>query len=271
MVSVKDFIKDVINLYFGKMMPRASAALSYYLTMTIFPLIICLYAMFGQNYQAAMNVFKYTEHFLTPSAADLFKSYLLQVANNSGRAVLVAAVTTLFLSASAAIRVLINTICELQGAHRFRAITDFLFSFLLAFALVFAVYFSIVVMLTGRLFLNWLAATFFIDVAESSWVWARFLLLGTIILLLLWGVFGFARPRDDRYHVLPGAAVATLGIVVMSTLFSSLIASSTRYSLVYGSLASLILLMVWLYIMCQIIFAGATLNIVIRDRTASRH
>ena len=57
----------------------------------------------------------------------------------------------------------------------------------------------------------------------------------------------------------------TLGLVVMSWIFSGFIAVSTRYPLVYGSLASLILLMFWLYLCCQIIYLGAALNIALRD------
>ena len=56
-----------------------------------------------------------------------------------------------------------------------------------------------------------------------------------------------------------------VGMVVMSYVFSAFITASARYSLVYGSLASLILLMFWLYLCCQIIYLGAALNIAIRD------
>lgn len=267
---VKEVIKDVVGIYLGKMIPRASAALSYYLTMTIFPMIICLYALFGQNYQMAMNIFNYLERFLTPSAAQLIKSFLVDVAGRSGKAVLVAAITMLVLSASAAIRTLQGTIGEMQGGHRFRALPDFLISFALAAALVFAVYFSMVVLLTGHHFLRWMQGNFSMEIADASWDWMRFLFLGGVALLLLWGLFGFTRPRNDRYLVLPGAVLSTVGIVAMGSLFSKLIASSTRYSLVYGSLASLILLMIWLYIICQTIFVGAALNIALRDHGVMR-
>ncbi len=267
---VKEIARDVVGIYLSKMIPRASAALSYYLTMTIFPMIICLYALFGQNYQVAMNIFNYLERFLTPSAAELIKSFLMHVASRSGKTVLVAAITMLVLSASAAIRVLQGTIGEMQGGHRFRALPDFLISFALAAALVFAVYFSMVVLLTGHRFLSWTQSHFSIEIADESWSRVRFLFLGGIALLLLWGLFGFTRPRNDRYLVLPGAVLSTVGIVAMGSLFSRLIASSTRYSLVYGSLASLILLMIWLYIICQTIFVGAALNIALRDHGVRR-
>ena len=270
MTSVLATVKDVYNIYLNRMVPRASAALSYYLTMTIFPLIICLYALFGQNYQVAIKVFNYLEQFLTPSAEELIKSFRRHVAGTGGRTVLIAAITMLVVSASAAVRVLQGTIGEMQGGHRFRATTDYFVSFALAVALLLAVYLSMVVLLTGRRFLDWVQQSFSINLAESWWLSARFTLLGGVAFLLFWGIFGFTRPRNDKYLVLPGAVLATVGVVLMSTLFSRLIASSARYSLVYGSLASLILLMLWLYLICQAIFVGAALNIALRDRKARR-
>ena len=270
MTSVLAILKDVYDIYLNRKVPRASAALSYYLTMTLFPLIICLYALFGQNYQVAMNVFNYLEQFLTPSVHELIKSFLMHVAGTSGRTVLIAAITMLVVSASAAVRVLQGTIGEMQGGHRFRATTDYIVSFALSVALLLAVYLSLVVLLTGRRFLDWVQQSFSINLADSWWLSARFTLLGGVAFLLFWGIFGFTRPRNDKYLVLPGALLATAGVMLMSTLFSRLIASSARYSLVYGSLASLILLMLWLYLICQAIFVGAALNIALRDRKARR-
>ena len=183
--TIRQLTVDVFGIYLGKMIPRAAAALSYYLTMTIFPMIICLYALFGQSYEAAMKLFDSVEQFLTPDAAGLIQSFLTHVAGSSGRAVLVAAVTILITSASATVRVLQGTIAEMQGGRRFRAVPDLLISFVLAVALVLAVYFSFIVLLTGRDFLDWLQRTFSIEVAASSWVWTRFILLGGIALLLL--------------------------------------------------------------------------------------
>ncbi len=261
-------IKDIIRLYVTRSIPRASAALSYFLTMTFFPLIICLYALFGQNLTTLIRVFNYIEQFLTPEAAQIIREYLIHVGKTGGSAILVAAVTFLITTASAAVRVLQSTIGELQGGQRFRAWGDFLISFLLAFALLFAVYFSIAVMLTGHDILVMLKNAFSITILPTAWVRIRFLLLGSLALVILWGIFSVTRRRKDRYPTLPGAALATIAIVIMTSLFSVFISASARYSLVYGSLASLILLMFWLYLVCQIIFIGAAFNVALRDRRA---
>ena len=52
----------------------------------------------------------------------------------------------------------------------------------------------------------------------------------------------------------------------MTLVFSNFIGVSTRYPLVYGSLASVILLMFWLFLICQIIYLGAALNIVLAQQ-----
>jgi len=44
---------------------------------------------------------------------------------------------------------------------------------------------------------------------------------------------------------------------VCSGWFSWLIGLSTRYDLVYGSLASLVILLVWLYFCCNLLLVGA--------------
>ena len=53
--------------------------------------------------------------------------------------------------------------------------------------------------------------------------------------------------------------------VVVCVAFSIFISASAKYPLVYGSLASVILLMFWLYTCCLMIYCGAVFNITIRN------
>ncbi|MEA4954313.1 MAG: YhjD/YihY/BrkB family envelope integrity protein, partial [Pseudoflavonifractor sp.] len=55
-----------------------------------------------------------------------------------------------------------------------------------------------------------------------------------------------------------------------SVLFSWFIGLSSRYSLVYGSLASVIILMVWLYLCGNILILGNCVNRVWYGRKKSR-
>ena len=59
---------------------------------------------------------------------------------------------------------------------------------------------------------------------------------------------------------------AALAIVAASALFSWFIGLSSRYALVYGSLASLIVLLVWLYLCAAILLVGAAAGRVLDRR-----
>ena len=258
-------LRAVARFYTGKRIPRAAAALSYYLTMTAFPLIICLYSLLGNSYIRAMEILEFLDQFLSAETTSTIKSFLSYVAMSHSTAMFFAGLTVLLTSASAAVRTLQATIGEMQGGRRYQGFRDFLFSLVFSLAFLASMYFGIIVMFTGRdvieLLNGWLP---FIDISRS-WQWIRFLLLGGIELVIFCGIYAVSRQHRDPYAILPGAIFATLGLVVMSWIFSGFIAVSTRYPLVYGSLASLILLMFWLYLCCQVIYIGAALNIALRD------
>ena len=263
-------IKRIVHYYNVKQIPLASAALCYYMMMTVFPLIICLYTLLGQNYDQAIRILEFMEGLLSADTLDTVRSFLAYVANNHSMAMAIAGLTVMLTSASAAVRSMQVTIGRMQGGLRYSGITGFLFSVLYSVVFLAATWFAILVMFSSRKILKlireWLPLAM-IDVnwVDVNWHEIKYLLLALIMFLLLWGIYRFARKKGIRYYTWPGAIFATFGIVAMSLIFSGFIAVSARYSLVYGSLASVILLMYWIYLICQVIYIGAALNVSLRD------
>ena len=255
----------VTDLYFDRMIPRSAAALSYYLTMSVFPLIICLYTLLGNSFSRAMSAMDVAEEFLSEQTISYIRGFLVYVAKNHNNAMLLAGVLMLLTTASAGVRSVQSTIGELQGLRRYQGLSGILFSLAFSVAFLAAMYFSILVMFTGETFLDWLSGRFPQLNISSSWEWMRFLLLGGLELVIFLGVYASSRPRRDPYALLPGALLATVGTVFISWIFSVFIAVSVRYSMVYSSLASLILLMFWLFLICQVLYVGAAFNVAIRD------
>ncbi|MBQ8637226.1 MAG: YihY/virulence factor BrkB family protein [Clostridia bacterium] len=65
---------------------------------------------------------------------------------------------------------------------------------------------------------------------------------------------------------LPGAAFSALGWVIFSLGFSIYIENFSNYSYIYGSLAAIVLMMLWLYF-CMIIFLfGAEINVLLSGK-----
>ena len=259
------FLREFGSLYLDKRLTRASAALSYFLTMTLFPFLIILYTLLGNSYGKAMRILAFAKNFIAADSAETIAEFLRYVAANNSTAMMIAAMLVLVTSASAAVRSLQATIGEMQGGQRFQGLMGFVFSVIFSLLFVAAIYFAVLVMLTGREFIRWLNGVLpFVDIS-ASWNTLRFIVLAGIDFVIVWGIYEVSKRRGETYPTGLGALLATLAMVVVSIGFSLVIGVSARYPLVYGSLASVILLMFWLYTACLVIYCGAAFNIALRN------
>ena len=266
MKNFLDVLQGVAEIYAEKRIPRASAAMSYYLTMTFFPLVICLYTMLGSSYDRAVLLLDFIRGLISAETAGYMEYFLRYVAENHNKAMMFGSLAILVTSSSAGIRTLQATVGEIQGRQRFQGLLGFAFSIVLSLLFLAAVYFGILVMLTGSELVKLLNSYLpLIDISES-WNYLRFLLLGGIEFAVIWGVYWVSVSREDSYPTWTGALAASVMLVLVSMAFSQFIGASAKYPLVYGSLASVILLMLWLYTCCMVILCGAAYNVVLRDR-----
>ena len=253
------------DLFTRQRLVMASAALAYHLTMTIFPLMIVLYTLLGNNYSKALRVLSFATNLMAVETVDILRDFLAYVALHNSTAMMIAGITVLVTSASAAVRTLHFTIGGLQGGTRFKGLPLFLFSVLFSVLLIAVVYLGMIIMLSGREVLQRISTHLpFLDLGDS-WHMLRFLILAGIELGMFWFSYAMLRRKGERYRVLPGAILSSIAMVAVSLCFSLVIGASVRYPLVYGSLASMILLMLWLYCGGLVFFCGAALNVCIRD------
>jgi membrane protein len=93
-------------------------------------------------------------------------------------------------------------------------------------------------------------------------MWLVFFPLAAMLLamLALTVIYWVARPKEKRFsHVLPGAAVATLLWWLTNALFGFYMRRMPA-NIVYGGLAAVIGLLVWMQISAAIVFLGAAWN-----------
>ena len=86
-------------------------------------------------------------------------------------------------------------------------------------------------------------------------------------------IYRVARPRENSLrNVLPGAMVATLLWWLVNVLFG-LYVRRVPYSIVYGGLAAVIGLIIWMQLSAVIIFLGAAWNAELAEnrKTEQRH
>ena len=95
---------------------------------------------------------------------------------------------------------------------------------------------------------------------EGLWLVIFPLVAMILAMLALTVIYWVARPKEESLrHMLPGAALATLLWWMVNALFGFYV-RRVPYSLVYGGLAAVIGLLVWMQISAVIVFLGAAWN-----------
>ncbi len=99
----------------------------------------------------------------------------------------------------------------------------------------------------------------------SALIEHRSLFVPIILVLIFCGVYNISSPKKTKFFSqLPGALFSTLGWIGFSYLFSFYVDNFDNYSYLYGSITTIILLMVWFYVCMYILFLGVEINIFFR-------
>lgn len=272
------FAVETADRYMSIGAPRSAAALSYFLVLTLFPLLVCVNYFIGLFHLDLENLLRSLDQLLPAGALAVMEDYLRYVSGSQSDALLLASVITILISASAALRTLLATLDSLHGTKDVHIIRRVLLSVLLSALFLLTIYLSVVVIFTGEWFfwlleerLPWNIAQM-IPPLSGLWRWMRYLLLFCFVLLLVLVVYRAGTPRRAMRNrmVVLSSLLAALAIAAASAVFSWFIGMSSRYALVYGSLASLIILLVWLYLCGCILLLGAVAGRVLEDRLKRR-
>ncbi len=268
------FVLELAELYFNKRIARSAAALAYFLILTFFPVLICINAFVGLLHLDVNMVMLAAEPFLPGESLGVLGDYLRYINENQSTGLLIAGVGVTIFSASSAFRTLMSTMDELYDRTSYTGIWQVLASLVFSALLLVTIYLSIVVVLTGEWLFSLLVRFLDLDAAALpwDWQWLRFLLLFALVLFFVLVVYRVSAPRGQpRPPILTGGVLATITLVAASMLFSWFIGLSSRYSLVYGSLASVIILLAWLYLCGNILMLGNVFNCVWYRRKKVRY
>lgn len=252
-----------IRTYMDKNVTRAAAALSYFLMLSVFPMFVCLYEMLGSMFPTAEAIRSFATGLLPAESLDTIVEYLGYITLNRSRSMLMMAIIAMATTSAAAYRTLDNIMGEIRGSKRFTGPFAVVFSFLFSIIFLAAVYFGVIVMITGNWFMNFISEHVTILDISDNWNWARFILLFLLLFVIILGLYRITAPKRRRVRVFAGAMTASVALVAVSILFSYFIGMSVKYPLIYGSLASVMILMLWFYLCGNIVIAGNIINVVL--------
>ena len=257
------FVREIVELYFSAHVSRSAAELAYFLILTFFPVLICVNVFVGALQLDIVVVLNAVERFLPGDVAAILADYVQYITENQSYGMFLAGLFAALVSASAAVRALMKIMDDIYGRTNYPGAWSVVVSVAFSVLLLITIYLSVVVMLTGNWFLQRLERLLSIHGALRDWQWLRFVLLFALVLFFILLLYRVSAPiGKPRPPVLTGAVLAAVALAGASVLFSWFIGMSSRYSMVYGSLASVMILLVWLYLCGNILILGNVFNCV---------
>ncbi len=250
----------LIRRYFDHHVARDSAALTYYLLFALFPILIFLSNLVGVISFDMDSLIGMLSVIAPQEVVDVIVQYLYYVSAESSTALLgFSLVFSIFFPYRAA-----NALfASVRKAYNIGMPTHFvryqckvmLYTLLLIVTLVLSLVFSVV----GKRLLRFLARYIYLN--ESSihlWGTVRFFLLGVIgfFLISMLHVLAHDDARSLR-AIWPGVLTSLMTWIGLSLLFSLYVERAANYSRIYGSIGTVIVLLLWLYLAANMLILGA--------------
>lgn len=253
-----------------------AAQLSYYVLLALFPALIFLTALMGvfsvENYMP--QLMGYAKNVLPEDALSMVERFLTQVAQGAGTNILSFGVlAALWWSSSGVVAVMegLNVVYNVKEDSRpfwkVRLVAVALTSALAGFVLL-----SLTLILYGPGIGEWIAG--FVGLGPLFvFIW-NVLQWPVVVALMLFviGVLYYFCPdiEQDWRWVSPGSAFAVLMWLIMSLGFKVYVDNFGDYNKVYGSIAGVIVLMLWFYWSGVVLLLGGEINAEIEHAATER-
>ncbi len=127
--------------------------------------------------------------------------------------------------------------------------------------------FAIVVLMYGDLILS-VILTFVgkEEAAESVWLLLRWPIAIVLYFLMISYNYYVLPTRKMKFReIIPGSIFASVGLLIVTYLYSKYASSIANYNLLYGSFATIVALMFWFYFLAWVLFLGVLVNKVWAD------
>ena len=244
-----------------------AAQLSYYALLALFPALIFLTALMGlfsvENFMP--ELMSYLRNVLPSDALSMVQRFLTQMAEGSGANILsIGALGALWASSSGVTAIMdaLNVVFDVKEDRRsFWRVR--LIAILLTIGLAGFVILSLALVLYGPTIGRWIADFMGFGVA-FTWLWnvLQWPVIAGLMLIVVAAIYHIC--PDRRYKrwrwVTPGSVFAVLMWLVVSLGFKAYVDNFGDYNKVYGSIAGVIVLMLWFYWSGMVLLLGGEIN-----------
>ena len=239
-----------------------SAALAFYLLFMLFPFLIFLSALLGLLQLDVAGILRALGEFLPAQVVDVVEVYLTYVGSSPSPQLLVfGLVFSIYfpMRATNALMRSVRTAYHLGPAH---GVVQVLKTLLYTVLLIAAIALTLVLMSVSDRLLAYCVANFGLPVFIAElWAKLRFPLAAVVGYFALFLLYALAQDgRQPWRNIWPGTLAALAAWMGLSWLYAWYVEHMAHYSLLYGSIGTVIVLLIWLNLSATALIMGAELN-----------
>ena len=254
---------DMIRRYYVHDVARDSAALTYYLLFAIFPLLIFVSTLLGVLELDIASITAVLAPILPSDVVDIIRTYLEYVAANQSRQLLWFSLVFSIWFPMRSTGCLMHSLRKAFGRSAPENILlGQLRTLLFTIWMIFVIGLTLALVVVGRRALYFLSG--FLPLSEtfiSVWGYLRFIILGLVMAISLGILYQLALgQRRPLREVLPGVGSSLAAWLLLSMAFSYYVENVAQYARLYGSIATIVVVLLWLYMSGQILILGAELS-----------
>lgn len=246
---------------------RASE-LAYNFLLALFPLLVFVLTLFGlfasRSSELQRSLLFYFADFLPPSAFQLLKAITIEMAANATSGKLTFGIVLTLWFASGGMSSMISTLDAIYHVRESRAwLTRRVIALGLTIAILALLITSLFIVLVGGHFTDWIGMklhlTSIIVIAWKGLQWIAVVLFLTLSFSLIY-YFGPSLDQRRWHWITPGSIFGELLWLTASAGLRVYLHFFNTYTATYGSLAAMMILLVWLYVTGLSFLIGGEIN-----------
>lgn len=279
MIFINKFLKKLIEnkliLFLDQLIFRlvddgivaVASQQTYFLILSLFPFIILLLNIVSFTPLIDPNILDNIIYYLPNATQDIINSFMNDIATSSSQGLLSISAFLGIWTASSGMKAIIRAI---NRAYDYKEERSFLklkiLSIIFTIALLILLTMVFLTLVFGETMGNMLFSFLGIEnIFVILWSYMRIIIPLLYMILIFALLYKYSPCIKNRKAIklketLPGAIFATLGWMIISTLFSYYVNNFGRYAVTYGSLVGVILLLIWIFISSFIIILGGEIN-----------
>lgn len=262
------FMFSLVNNITADRLQEQSVVMTYYLLLALFPFLIFVLGIFSYTALTIDYVSEVLLTILPKETVDLILNTVGEVLSNSNSTLFSFAILGAIWSMKMGASSLIIGVNRAYGVKESRSfIVKLLIDIFVIISIPLFAIISFLLIAVGKLLIDQFDIWFNLPMEFLSTISVLRYLVPTFMLLFYFTLFYRFVPnlRLSFRRIFVGALFTTFGWIGTSMLFSLYINNFANYTLLYGSLGSIVALLLWINLSSMIILIGAEINFLVDD------